>query len=78
MDNILDYQSRARKIDPPLLRSSDETLNQDPSYDLFGGTLNPNSPTHFRGSSFLMLKVSNSQIDEEVVGVRGPLYLGHS
>ena len=30
VDNTLDYQSRDRKIDPPLLRFSDETLNRGP------------------------------------------------
>ena len=42
MANTLDYQSRDRKIDPPLLRSFGPI-----SYDLIvGWTLNPSSLTH--------------------------------
>ena len=30
VDNMLDYQSRDHKIDPPLLRSFGKTLNRGP------------------------------------------------
>ena len=45
VDNTLDYKSRDRKIDPPLLRSFG--LDFKPRYDLVvSGTLNPSSLTH--------------------------------
>lgn len=50
-DNMLYYQSRDRRINAPLLQSSNETLNPDqipsPNELTVDGTLNPETFTHW-------------------------------
>ena len=59
MDNLLDYQSRDRKIDSPLLRSFALKTEVLSLYDLVvGGTLNQSSLIHSLTTlnSFIQLK----------------------